>query len=185
MINIWTELVYSSSVRTQNLSPTAHIFSAKANDFHDNSTFSAWISLPQIESETSNNEKDLNVAIVHLETLGREINALKTKCANNSMAAVRAEETATMARDKANEAKQVWVSPEVICLMHLRQQCFQGVCCVFLLRFLMGSWQISTMRSNSALVLRPKPSWMLRRGQRVSETRPPSCSEMPRGSCTC
>lgn len=61
----------------------------------------------QIESETSNNERDLNVAIIHLETLGREINALKTKCANNSMAAARAEETATMARDKANEAKQV------------------------------------------------------------------------------
>lgn len=61
----------------------------------------------QIESETTNNEKDLNVAIVHLDTLRREINALKTKCANNSMAAARAEETATMARDKANEAKQV------------------------------------------------------------------------------
>lgn len=47
------------------------------------------------------------MAIVHLEALGREISALKTKCANNSMAAARAEETATMARDKANEAKQV------------------------------------------------------------------------------
>ena len=42
-----------------------------------------------------------------LGTLGQEINALKTKRANNSMAAARAEETATMARDKANEAKQV------------------------------------------------------------------------------
>lgn len=75
--------------------------------FHSNSKVFAWLSVPQIESETSNSEKDLNVAIVHLETLGREINALKTKCANNSMAAARAEETATMARDKANEAKQV------------------------------------------------------------------------------
>lgn len=44
-----------------------------------------------------------------LGTLGQEINALKTKRANNSMAAARAEETATMARDKANEAKQVCV----------------------------------------------------------------------------
>lgn len=44
-----------------------------------------------------------------LGTLGQEINALKTKRAGNSMAAARAEETATMARDKANEAKQVCV----------------------------------------------------------------------------
>ena len=44
-----------------------------------------------------------------LGTLGREISALKTKRANNSMAAARAEETATMARDKADEAKQVCV----------------------------------------------------------------------------
>ncbi|KAG7235213.1 hypothetical protein INR49_030616 [Caranx melampygus] len=63
--------------------------------------------LAQIESETSNSEKDLNNAIDRLATLGQEINALKTKRANNSMAAARAEETATMARDKANEAKQV------------------------------------------------------------------------------
>lgn len=66
--------------------------------------------LTQIESETSNSEKDLNDAMDRLGTLGREINALKTKRANNSMAAARAEETATMARDKANEAKQVCVS---------------------------------------------------------------------------
>ncbi|CAF89550.1 unnamed protein product [Tetraodon nigroviridis] len=63
--------------------------------------------LAQIELKTSKRERDLNVTIVHLETLGREINALKTKCASNSMAAARAEETATMARDKANEAKQI------------------------------------------------------------------------------
>uniref|UniRef100_A0A671WND1 Laminin subunit beta-2 n=1 Tax=Sparus aurata TaxID=8175 RepID=A0A671WND1_SPAAU len=58
-------------------------------------------------TETSNSEKDLNDAMDRLGTLGREINALKTKRANNSMAAARAEETATMARDKANEAKQI------------------------------------------------------------------------------
>uniref|UniRef100_A0A4W6G1Q8 Laminin, beta 2 (laminin S) n=1 Tax=Lates calcarifer TaxID=8187 RepID=A0A4W6G1Q8_LATCA len=56
--------------------------------------------LAQIESETSNSEKDLNDAMGRLGTLGQEINALKTKRANNSMAAARAEETATMARDK-------------------------------------------------------------------------------------
>uniref|UniRef100_A0A3P9JI64 Laminin subunit beta 2 n=1 Tax=Oryzias latipes TaxID=8090 RepID=A0A3P9JI64_ORYLA len=63
--------------------------------------------LTQIESETSDNEKDLNDAMDRLGTLGREINILKTKCAENNMAAARAEETATMARDKANEAKQI------------------------------------------------------------------------------
>jgi len=64
---------------------------------------------PQIESETSNSEKDLSEAMDRLGTLGREVAALQTKRANNSMAAARAEETATMARDKANEAKQVCV----------------------------------------------------------------------------
>jgi len=63
----------------------------------------------QIESEASNSEKNLNDAMARLGTLGHEINVLKTKRANNSMAAARAEETATMARDKANEAKQVCV----------------------------------------------------------------------------
>lgn len=53
-----------------------------------------------------------------LGTLGQEINALKTKRANNSMAAARAEETATMARDKANEAKQVCVSVRACVNLH-------------------------------------------------------------------
>jgi len=44
-----------------------------------------------------------------LGTLGHQINTLKTKRVSNNMAAARAEETATMARDKANEAKQVCV----------------------------------------------------------------------------
>lgn len=63
----------------------------------------------QIETETSNSEKNLDDAMGRLGTLEQEINELKTKRANNSMAAARAEETATMARDKANEAKQVCV----------------------------------------------------------------------------
>uniref|UniRef100_A0A673CGK1 Laminin subunit beta-2-like n=2 Tax=Sphaeramia orbicularis TaxID=375764 RepID=A0A673CGK1_9TELE len=58
-------------------------------------------------AQTTNSEKDLNDAMDRLGILGNEINALKTKRANNSMAAARAEETATMARDKANEAKQI------------------------------------------------------------------------------
>uniref|UniRef100_A0A7N6BW38 Laminin, beta 2 (laminin S) n=1 Tax=Anabas testudineus TaxID=64144 RepID=A0A7N6BW38_ANATE len=57
--------------------------------------------------EMSSSEANLKDAMDRLGTLGREINALKTKRANNSMAAARAEETATMARDKANEAKQI------------------------------------------------------------------------------
>ncbi|CAL8324931.1 unnamed protein product [Merluccius merluccius] len=63
--------------------------------------------LAQIESETSNSEKDLSEAIERLGTLGQQIDALKTKRVSNNMAAARAEETATMARDKANEAKQI------------------------------------------------------------------------------
>ena len=45
-----------------------------------------------------------------LGTLSQEIDALKAKRATNSMDAARAEETATMARDKANEAKQASVT---------------------------------------------------------------------------
>ncbi|XP_018593226.2 laminin subunit beta-2 isoform X2 [Scleropages formosus] len=63
--------------------------------------------LAQIQSETSASEKDLNNAVELLGNLGRQIEALKTKHANNSLVASRAEETATMARDKANEAKQI------------------------------------------------------------------------------
>lgn len=69
----------------------------------------AVVRVAQIETEMSSSEGNLKDAVDRLGTLGREINALKTKRANNSMAAARAEETATMARDKANEAKQVCV----------------------------------------------------------------------------
>lgn len=85
----------------------------------------AWVCSSQIESETSNSEKDLNDAMNRLGTLGREINALKTKRANNSMAAARAEETATMARDKANEAKQVCVCVCVPTHLFLVKKCTQ------------------------------------------------------------
>uniref|UniRef100_A0A673LPH3 Laminin subunit beta-2-like n=1 Tax=Sinocyclocheilus rhinocerous TaxID=307959 RepID=A0A673LPH3_9TELE len=56
---------------------------------------------------TTAHERDLNDAMGRLGDLGRQIEALKTKRANNSLDAARAEETATMARDKANEAKEV------------------------------------------------------------------------------
>ncbi|XP_062396598.1 laminin subunit beta-2 isoform X1 [Sardina pilchardus] len=63
--------------------------------------------LAQIESETAASEEDLKEAMDRLGILGQEIDALKAKRATNSMEAARAEETATMARDKANEAKQI------------------------------------------------------------------------------
>uniref|UniRef100_A0A8C8DH37 Laminin subunit beta-2 n=1 Tax=Oncorhynchus tshawytscha TaxID=74940 RepID=A0A8C8DH37_ONCTS len=58
-------------------------------------------------AQVLNSEHDLNDAMDRMGNLGREINALKLKRAHNSVAAARAEETATMARDKANEAKQL------------------------------------------------------------------------------
>lgn len=63
----------------------------------------------QIKSEVSNTEKGLNDTMYRLRTLGDEVNLLKTKHAKNSMAVARAEETATMAKEKAVEAKQVCV----------------------------------------------------------------------------
>uniref|UniRef100_A0AAR2JPG2 Laminin, beta 2 (laminin S) n=1 Tax=Pygocentrus nattereri TaxID=42514 RepID=A0AAR2JPG2_PYGNA len=64
--------------------------------------------IQRIQSETSASEKDLNEAMDKLGDLGRQIEALKAKRANNSMVATQAEETANMAQDKANEAKQVY-----------------------------------------------------------------------------
>uniref|UniRef100_A0A4W4EU32 Laminin, beta 2 (laminin S) n=1 Tax=Electrophorus electricus TaxID=8005 RepID=A0A4W4EU32_ELEEL len=63
--------------------------------------------LAQIQSETTANEKGLNDAMERLGDLGRHIEALKSKRANNSMAVALAEETATTARDKASDAKQI------------------------------------------------------------------------------
>ncbi|KAI4871644.1 hypothetical protein NFI96_018573, partial [Prochilodus magdalenae] len=63
--------------------------------------------LAEIQSETSASEKDLNEAMDRLDDLGRQIQALKAKRANNSMVAARAEMTANMAQGKANEAKQI------------------------------------------------------------------------------
>lgn len=63
----------------------------------------------KIQSETTAQERDLDNAMDRLGDLGRQIEALKTKRANNSLDAARAEETATMAREKANEAKEVCV----------------------------------------------------------------------------
>uniref|UniRef100_A0AAV2M1N9 ubiquitinyl hydrolase 1 n=1 Tax=Knipowitschia caucasica TaxID=637954 RepID=A0AAV2M1N9_KNICA len=63
--------------------------------------------LTQMESETRGSERALTEAVSRLDALGREINDLKTQRAKNSMSAARAEETATMARDKASEARQM------------------------------------------------------------------------------
>lgn len=69
----------------------------------------------QIQSETTAQERDLDNAMDRLGDLGRQIEALKTKRANNSLDAARAEETATMARDKAIEAKEVRVCWSCAC----------------------------------------------------------------------
>ncbi|XP_030061842.1 laminin subunit beta-2 isoform X2 [Microcaecilia unicolor] len=63
--------------------------------------------LASIQSGTANAENRLNDAMDRVGQLDRQIDALKMKRANNSLAATRAEETATAARDKANEAKQL------------------------------------------------------------------------------
>lgn len=63
--------------------------------------------LAEIQSETSASEKDLNDAMDKLDNLGRQIDALKAKRANNSLVAARAEEAANSAQGKANEAKQI------------------------------------------------------------------------------
>uniref|UniRef100_UPI00398F4E43 laminin subunit beta-2 isoform X1 n=1 Tax=Pristiophorus japonicus TaxID=55135 RepID=UPI00398F4E43 len=63
--------------------------------------------LSGIRSETVSAERELMKAMDRLMQLDNRIDALKMKRANNSLVASRAEETAAMARDKANEAKQM------------------------------------------------------------------------------
>lgn len=70
---------------------------------------------PKIQSETSSSEKDLNDAMNKLGHLGQQIKALKTKQANNSMVAAQAKDTATMAQNKANAAKQVCFCTSLYC----------------------------------------------------------------------
>uniref|UniRef100_A0A4W3JYV6 Laminin, beta 2 (laminin S) n=1 Tax=Callorhinchus milii TaxID=7868 RepID=A0A4W3JYV6_CALMI len=63
--------------------------------------------LSGIQTDTANAERNLNNAMDQLARLDGRIDMLKMKRANNSLAASRAEETASVAQDKANEAKQI------------------------------------------------------------------------------
>lgn len=73
--------------------------------------FFAVSSLPpfshQIQEQTESAEGQLAEAMERVGHLDRQVDALKMKWANNSLAATRAEETANAARDRAGEAKQV------------------------------------------------------------------------------
>ncbi|KAM4721279.1 laminin subunit beta-2 isoform 2-T2 [Rhinophrynus dorsalis] len=63
--------------------------------------------LTEIQSATSSAENRLNDAMDRVGHLDKQIDALKMKRANNSLAANRADETASTALDKANDAKKV------------------------------------------------------------------------------
>ncbi|XP_078517952.1 laminin subunit beta-2 isoform X1 [Lissotriton helveticus] len=67
--------------------------------------------LSSIQVQTASAENQLNDAMDRVGLLDRQIDALKKKRASNSLAATRAEETASTARDKANEAKQLLEGP--------------------------------------------------------------------------
>uniref|UniRef100_H3B4L9 Laminin subunit beta 2 n=1 Tax=Latimeria chalumnae TaxID=7897 RepID=H3B4L9_LATCH len=63
--------------------------------------------LTTIQFKTASANNQLNDAMDRVGLLDTQIDALKMKRANNSLVASRAEETASSARDKANEAKQL------------------------------------------------------------------------------
>ncbi|KAM4651236.1 laminin subunit beta-2 [Discoglossus pictus] len=65
------------------------------------------IKLTAIQSETATAENQLMDAMDRVGLLDKQIDALKMKRANNSLAATRAEETASTALDKANDAKKM------------------------------------------------------------------------------
>ncbi|KAL8212819.1 UNVERIFIED_CONTAM: hypothetical protein K2H54_058895 [Gekko kuhli] len=61
----------------------------------------------KIQEQTESAESQLAEAMERVGHLDRQVDALKMKWANNTLAATRAEETANAARDRAGEAKQV------------------------------------------------------------------------------
>ncbi|XP_078270415.1 LOW QUALITY PROTEIN: laminin subunit beta-2-like, partial [Rhinoraja longicauda] len=63
--------------------------------------------LNRIRVETASAEQELMKAMDQLAQLDGRIDALRMKRANNSLVATRARDTAGLARDKANEAKQM------------------------------------------------------------------------------
>lgn len=85
-----------------------------------------------------------------LGILGQEIDALKAKRATNSLEAARAEETATMARDKANEAKQV--SKIVIS--------YKGVTSIFVRNWLQST-VVQMFKSLNDILQRSYYGWLL------------------------
>lgn len=62
---------------------------------------------PQIQDQTASAEQQLAGAMGRIGLLDGQMDALKVKRANNSLAATRAQEAASVARDRAGEAKQV------------------------------------------------------------------------------
>ncbi|KAJ7416023.1 laminin subunit beta-2 [Pitangus sulphuratus] len=67
--------------------------------------------LGTMQTQTGSAERQLAGATEHIGLLDRQTDALKVKRANNSLAAVRAQEAASTARDRAGEAKQVLEGP--------------------------------------------------------------------------
>uniref|UniRef100_A0ACB8EGY6 Uncharacterized protein n=2 Tax=Sphaerodactylus townsendi TaxID=933632 RepID=A0ACB8EGY6_9SAUR len=65
----------------------------------------------KIQQQTENAEGQLAEAMERVGHLDRQVDALKMKWANNSLAATQAEKTANATRDRAGEAKQVLEGP--------------------------------------------------------------------------
>ncbi|XP_030912180.1 laminin subunit beta-2, partial [Geospiza fortis] len=67
--------------------------------------------LGMMQTQTGSAEQQLAGAMEQIGLLDRQTDALKVKRANNSLAATRAQEAASTARDRAGEAKQVLDGP--------------------------------------------------------------------------
>lgn len=66
---------------------------------------------PQMQAQAVGAEQQLATAMERIGLLEGQTDALKVKRANNSLAATRAQEAASVARDRAGEAKQVLEGP--------------------------------------------------------------------------
>lgn len=98
-----------NTVRAPSLIPTAmgphHVVSVTTLNSHATD--------PQMQTQTGSAEHQLAGAMEQIGLLDRQTDALKVKRANNSLAATRAQEAASTARDRAGEAKQVGEQGEI------------------------------------------------------------------------
>lgn len=133
-----------------------------------------------MQDQTASTEQRLAGAMGQIGALDGQMDALKVKRANNSLAATRAQEAASAARDRAGEAKQVgehWGDTAgglagVPLTMPTMRRCWRGRCGTGTAR--QRSWCSTVQRARGRQAA----------GHSACGTRPRGCCRMRRASCS-